>query len=350
VLLINRNNQTLLQIRTMFDRRKFLQSTLLSGAAMLVNQASSGAGGQTKNKPLVISTWAPNAKANEEAWKILGNAGRAVDAVEAGVQVPEADPKDQSVGYGGLPDRDGKVTLDACIMDEYGNCGAVMFVESIMHPVKLARLVMDKTPHVQLAGEGALQFALENGFKREELLTPQAEAAWKKWLENAKYDPMTIPKILEKIDQPGQLNNHDTIGMIAMDMAGNLAGACSTSGMAYKMRGRVGDSPIIGAGLYVDNEVGAATGSGVGEEAVRICGSHTITEFMRQGYSPELACKKTLERLIRMRGDKVKDLQMGFIALSRKGVFGAYALQPGFTYAVHTQAGSKTYSSKSIYR
>jgi N4-(beta-N-acetylglucosaminyl)-L-asparaginase len=349
-LLISRNNQTLLQIRTMFDRRKFLQSTFLSGAALLVNQAAAGGAGTAKNKPIVISTWAPNTKANAEAWKSLVKGGTSVDAVEAGVQVPESDPEDQSVGYGGLPDRDGKVTLDACIMDGSGNCGAVMFLESIMHPVKLARLVMDKTPHVQLAGEGALQFALENGYKREELLTPAAEAAWKKWLESAKYDPMTIPRILEKMDQPGQLNNHDTIGMLAMDVTGNLAGACSSSGMAFKMRGRVGDSPIIGAGLYVDNEVGAATGSGVGEEAVRICGSHTITEFMRHGYSPEMACKKTLERLIRMRGTKVKDLQMGFIALNRNGEFGAYALQPGFTYAVHTKQGSKTYSSKSIYR
>jgi N4-(beta-N-acetylglucosaminyl)-L-asparaginase len=336
----------------MSDRRIFLRSSFLSGIAMLLDKRSFAGVSHlpAKDNPIVISTWAPNAKANAEAWKILGKGGKAVDAVESGVQVPESDPKDQSVGYGGLPDRDGHVTLDACIMDEQGNCGAVMFLENIMHPVKIARLVMEKTPHVQLAGEGALQFALQNGYKKEELLTPESEKAWKEWLKSAKYDPMTIPRLLENQDQPGQQNNHDTIGMIAMDAAGDLSGACTTSGMAYKMRGRVGDSPIIGAGLYVDNEIGAATSSGVGEEVVRICGSHAIIELMRQGYAPEHACKKVLERLIRMRGDKVKDLQVGFIALNRKGEFGGYALQKGFTYAVQTRKGSRTYSAKSIYQ
>jgi N4-(beta-N-acetylglucosaminyl)-L-asparaginase len=336
----------------MSDRRLFLQSSFLSGLALLLNKRSLAADFQApiEGNPIVIATWEPNAKANAEAWKILGSGGKAIDAVEAGVQIPEADPNDQSVGYGGLPDRDGHVTLDACIMDEKGNCGAVMFLESIMHPIKVARLVMEKTPHVQLAGEGALQFALQNGFKKEELLTPESEKAWKEWLMDSKYDPMTIPRLLEKHDQPGQQNNHDTIGMLAMDAAGELSGACTTSGMAYKMRGRVGDSPIIGAGLYVDNEVGAATSSGVGEEVVRICGSHAIIELMRQGLSPEQACKKTLERLIRMRGNKVRDLQVGFIALNRKGEFGAYALQTGFTYAVQTRKGSRIYKAKSIYQ
>jgi N4-(beta-N-acetylglucosaminyl)-L-asparaginase len=280
---------------------------------------------------------------------LLGQGGRALDAVEAGVQIPEADPADQSVGYGGLPDRDGKVTLDACIMDEQGNCGAVMFVEGIMHPIKLARLVMEKTPHVQLAGEGAAQFALENGFHMENLLTPESEKAWKEWLKNSKYDPMTIPKLLQQKSQPGQQNNHDTIGMIALDASGNLSGACTTSGMAFKMHGRVGDSPIIGAGLFVDNEVGAATSTGVGEEVVRICGSHTVVELMRQGLSPEQACKKTVERIVRKRGAKAKDIQVGFIALNTKGAYGGYALQKGFSYAVQTKTGSKILQSKSIY-
>jgi len=218
-----------------------------------------------------------------------------------------------------------------------------------MHPIKVARLVMEKTPHVQLVGEGALQFALANGFKAENLLTPEAEKAWKDWLKTSKYDPMTIPKLLEQKNQPGQLNNHDTIGMLALDAAGNLSGACTTSGMAFKMRGRVGDSPIIGAGLYVDNEVGGATSTGVGEEVVRICGSHTVIELMRQGMSPELACKRTVERIVKKRGDKAKDLQVGFIALNTKGEFGGYALQKGFTYAVQSKAGVKVYNSKSIY-
>jgi N4-(beta-N-acetylglucosaminyl)-L-asparaginase len=335
----------------MLNRRKFVQSSVLSSAAMFLGKTVFAYGNITnvKNNPIVISTWAPNVKANAEAWKILGANGRALDAVEAGVQVPEADPNDQSVGYGGLPDRDGKVTLDACIMDENGDCGAVMFLENIVHPIKVARLVMEKTPHVQLAGEGALQFALANGFKAENLLTPESEKAWKEWLKTSRFDPMTIPKLLEQKNAPGQQNNHDTIGMIALDASGNLSGACTTSGMAYKMRGRVGDSPIIGAGLYVDNEVGAATSTGVGEEVVRICGSHTVIELMRQGMLPELACKRTVERIVRKRGPKAKELQVGFIALNTKGEFGGYALQKGFTYAVQSKSGVKVYDSKSIY-
>lgn len=335
----------------MFNRRKFIQASALSSIGLLFKKAFAAPLYETgvKNNPIVISTWAPNIKANAEAWKILGTGGRALDAVEAGVQIPEADPADMSVGYGGLPDRDGKVTLDACIMDEKGNCGAVMFLEQIMHPIKVARLVMEKTPHVQLVGEGALQFALQNGFKTENLLTPEAEKAWKNWLKNSKYDPMTIPKLLEQRNEPGQLNNHDTIGMIALDAAGNLSGACTTSGMAFKMRGRVGDSPVIGAGLYVDNEVGAATATGVGEEVVRTCGSHTVIELMRQGLSPEEACRRTVQRIVKKRGAKAKELQVGYIAINNKGQFGGYALQKGFTYAVQSKAGVKVYHSKSIY-
>ena len=334
----------------MFTRRRFLQASGLSSLGLVFkNGFAADNAVSVKNNPLVISTWAPNVKANAEAWKILGTGGRALDAVEAGVQMPEADPNDQSVGYGGLPDRDGKVTLDACIMDEHANCGAVMFLERIMHPIKIARLVMEKTPHVQLAGEGALQFALANGYKIENLLTPESEKAWKEWLKTSKYDPMTIPKLLEQKNEPGQINNHDTIGMIALDAAGNLSGACTTSGMAFKMRGRVGDSPIIGAGLFVDNEIGAATSTGVGEEVVRICGSHTVVELMRQGMSPELACKRTVERIIRKKGDQAKNLQVGFIAVNTKGEYGGYALQKEFTYAVQTKAGSKVFHSKSIY-
>lgn len=335
----------------MFDRRRFLQASAITSLGLLLKKTSplSSETSITKNSPIVISTWAPNVKANAEAWKILGFSGRAVDAVEAGVQIPEADPTDQSVGYGGLPDRDGKVTLDACIMDEFGNCGAVMFLEGIKHPIKVARLIMEKTPHVQLAGEGALQFALANGFKVENLLTLESEKAWKLWLQNANYDPMTIPKLLQQKniqDNPGQQNNHDTIGMIAMDAAGNLSGACTTSGMAFKMRGRVGDSPIIGAGLFVDNEVGAATATGVGEEVVRTCGSHTVVELMRQGMKPEDACRKTVERIIKKRGVKAKELQVGYIALNTKGELGAYALQKGFSYAVQNEIGSKVYNAK----
>lgn len=334
----------------MFNRRQFLTTSALGSLALLARK-SWASSAPVKNNPLVISTW-PNIKSNAEAWKVLGAGGRALDAVEAGVQVAEADPADQSVGYGGLPDRDGKVTLDACIMDEQGNCGSVMFLEGIMHPIKVARLVMEKTPHVQLVGEGALQFALANGFKIENLLTPESEKAWRDWLKTSKYDPMTIDRMLKQMGQekiPGQQDNHDTIGMLALDASGNLGGACTTSGMAFKLRGRVGDSPIIGSGLYVDNEIGAATATGVGEEVVRLCGSHTVVELMRQGLKPEQACRKALDRLVRMRGQKVRGLQVGLIAVNKKGEFGGYGLQKDFSYAVHSSTGSKVYQAKSIW-
>jgi len=341
-------------------RRKFLQTSVLSSLGLIINKAHANGDAPAptvKGSPIVISTWGPNVKANAEAWTILGKGGRALDAVEAGVKIPEADPADMSVGYGGLPDRDGRVTLDACIMDENGNIGSVMCLEHIMHPISVARLVMEKTPHVQLVGDGALQFALANGFKKENLLTPQAEKAWRSWLKESKYDPMIINELLkektppsgnEPEPMPGLMLNHDTIGMIAKDVYGNVSGACTTSGMAYKMHGRVGDSPIIGAGLFVDNEVGAATATGVGEEVVRICGSHTVVELMRQGMSPELACKKAVERMFKIRGNKARDLQVGFIAVNKKGEFGGYAIQKGFNYAVQSNAGVKVYNAKSI--
>lgn len=336
------------------SRRRFLQTGLLGSLGFIVGRKTEEGEVIYENmagNPIVISTWAPNVKANAEAWTILGKGGKALDAVEAGVKIPEADPSDMSVGYGGLPDRDGRVTLDACIMDELGNCGSVMCLEHILHPITVARLVMEKTPHVNLVGEGALQFALANGFKKENLLTPEAERVWKDWLKKSNYDPTIIDKLLKEKsgmqnEPEGAMFNHDTIGMIAMDAKGDVSGACTTSGMAFKMHGRVGDSPIIGAGLYVDNEVGAATATGVGEEVVRICGSHAVVELMRAGNSPEMACKKAVERMIRLRKDKSKGLQVGFIALNKKGQFGGYALQKGFSYAVQSNAGVKVYEAK----
>ena len=288
------------------------------------------------SKPIVISTWNFGLQANEEAWKILAKGGRALDAVEAGARVPEGDPKETSVGLGGLPDRDGKVTLDACIMDENGNIGSVAFLEHIVHPVSVARMVMEKTQHVMLVGEGALQFALANGFKKEKLLTKESELAWKEWLKEGKYKPIA------------NIENHDTIGILALDEKGNLSGACTTSGMAYKMRGRVGDSPIIGAGLYVDNEIGAATSTGVGEEVIRIVGCHLVVELMRQGNSPEQACKLAVERIIQKNPEKAKTIQVGFLALNKKGEYGAYCLQKGFTFAVHDVNENKLHESLSV--
>jgi N4-(beta-N-acetylglucosaminyl)-L-asparaginase len=340
----------------MSSRRKFLRSAAVGSAVLLSGEAAlarTPASGRLVNDPIVISTWDFGKAANAEAWKTLGKGGRALDAVEAGVKIPEADESNQSVGYGGLPDRDGRVTLDACIMDEKYNCGSVMCLEYIKHPISVARLVMEKTPHIFLAGDGALQFALANGFKKENLLTEKSERDWKEWLKTAKYEPVTnIENQLydkEKANMPGGPNNHDTIGMLAIDAAGNFSGACTTSGLAYKIHGRVGDSPIIGAGLYVDNEVGGATATGVGEEVVRIVGAHLIVELMRQGMKPEAACKEAVQRIIHRSPEKAKTLQVGFLALNKKGEFGAYCLQKGFTYSVKNNREEKVYTSKSIY-
>jgi isoaspartyl peptidase/L-asparaginase-like protein (Ntn-hydrolase superfamily) len=290
---------------------------------------------QKQQRPVVVSTWDFGLAANVEAWKILVAGGRALDAVEAGARVPEGDPTISTVGFGGSPDRDGKVTLDACIMDEHSNCGSVACLEHIVHPVSVARRVMEKTPHVMLAGDGALQFALANGFEKTNLLTPESEKAWKEWLKHADYKPVI------------NVENHDTIGIIALDANGDLSGACTTSGLAYKMHGRVGDSPIIGAGLYVDNEVGAATATGVGEEVIRIVGCHLVVELMRQGQSPENACRAAVKRIVEKNPAKAKEIQVGFLALNKNGEYGAYCLQKGFNYAVHDKSGNRMLDAKS---
>lgn len=317
----------------MTTRREFIKLSAVGSGVLASSPFAANA--KTATKPIVISTWNFGLAANEAAWKILGAGGRALDAVEAGAKVPESDPEETSVGYGGLPDRDGRVTLDACIMDEQGNCGSVAFLQHIVHPISVARLVMEKTPHVMLVGEGALQFALANGFRKKKLLTPASEKAWKQWLKKAEYKPVV------------NIENHDTIGIVALDGAGNLSGACTTSGMAYKMHGRVGDSPIIGAGLYVDNEVGAAAATGVGEEVMRIVGCHLVVELMRQGHSPEEACRQAVERIRRKNPANARDIQVGFLALNRQGEYGAYCLQKGFNFAVHDGSSNRLIDSDS---
>ena len=324
----------------MSSRRNFLKYTSFATAflSMRTTFGKSVVEGPIQ-KPVVISTWRHGIPANEAAWKILSTGGYALDAVEAGVKIPEADPEVTSVGYGGLPDRDGHVTLDACIMDDKYNCGSVAYLEHIMHPISVARMVMEKTPHVMLAGEGALRFALDNGFKKENLLTESSKKAWQEWLKKSEYKPVI------------NWENHDTIGLLALDANGNLSGACTTSGMAFKLNGRIGDSPIIGAGLYVDNEIGGATATGVGEEVIRICGSHLVVELMRQNYTPQQACEEAVKRIIRRRGEEVaKKIQIGFIALNKRGEYGSYCIHPDFQYAVYSKTdGSKLLDSKSYY-
>lgn len=290
---------------------------------------------KTVNKPIVVSTWQHGIAANKAAWQVLTTNGKAIDAVEMGVRVPEADPDVRTVGYGGYPDREGKVTLDACIMDENQNCGSVAFLQNIKHPISVARLVMDKTPHVMLVGEGALKFAKEQGFKEENLLTKKSEEDWRQWLIESKYKPVI------------NIENHDTIGMLALDKHGDLSGACTTSGAAFKMHGRVGDSPIIGAGLYVDNEVGAATATGMGELMIKTVGCHLVVEMMRQGMSPTEACQAAVERIAKKLGD-YKEFQVGFLALNKSGEYGSFCIQSGFDYAVTDKKTSQLFNAASL--
>ena len=324
----------------MNTRRKFLQNTFLGAlAAGSVELWAKACTVQKPNKnafPVVIATW-DNRKANEAAWEVLRAGGRALDAVEAGVRIPEADPKDTSVGYGGFPDRDGHVTLDACIMDEFGMAGSVSFLEHIMHPISVARRVMEKTPHVMLAGEGALQFALSEGFPKENLLTDTARKAWEEWQKKSEYKPVI------------NIERHDTIGMVAVDAQQRIAGACTTSGLAFKMRGRVGDSPIIGAGMFSDNEVGAAASTGLGELVLRSLGSFLVVEEMRRGAHPQKAAETAVKRIAAKYPEQCKEAQVGFIALDKNGRYGAYSIHPGFNYVVYQQGVNTVYDAGSLW-
>ena len=288
---------------------------------------------------VMVSTWDFGAAANAAGMAARANGGSALDMVEAGGRVAEADESNSSVGLGGLPDRDGRVTLDACVMTWAGDIGAVCALEDVVHAVSVARRVMERTPHTMLVGAGARTFAIEQGFETRNLLTPRAEAAWRDWLRTAEYAPRPNSENADWRGTPGGPGNHDTIGLLAIDAADRMAGACTTSGLAFKMRGRVGDSPIVGAGLYVDDEVGGATATGVGEDVVRVAGSHAVVEAMRAGLDPAAACRRVIERLARLRGTKVAGSQVALLALDKQGRAGGFALQPGFTYAVTDASG-----------
>ncbi|MEP7236326.1 MAG: N(4)-(beta-N-acetylglucosaminyl)-L-asparaginase [Ferruginibacter sp.] len=340
------------------NRRKFLQIGAITAPLLTAKRSLASSFDQT-TKPIVISTWDSGMPVNAAAWEVLSVKGTALDAVEAGARHME-DKLDCCVGLGGYPDRDGIVTLDSCIMDHMANCGAVAGIERIKHPISVARKVMEKTPHVILVGAGAQQFAIENGFPLESAeLSNDAKKAYAEWLKKSEYKPVINIENLpagqagKKQNGPFAPNyfddgtvNHDTMGLVAMDITGNLSGAVTTSGMAFKLHGRVGDSPIIGAGLFVDNEFGAATSSGTGEEVIRICGTHLVVEFMRQGYTPELACKKAVERIVKRDKEKAKTLQVGFLAMNKKGQYGAYAIQKGFVFSVKSDKENIIHASK----
>lgn len=317
-------------------RRNFFKFGLVAGALSLVKPLKGatliGQSFEEKaNGPIVVSTWIHGMEANKAAWEVLSKGGKAIDAVEKGVRVTENDLTNRSVGIGGRPDRDGHVTLDACIMDERSRCGSVAFLEGIKHPISVARAVMEKTQHVMLVGEGAHKFAVENGFETAKTPLPEVKKEWQEWKKENK-DLFKKPEINHE--------NHDTIGMIAMDVNGDFSGACTTSGWAYKLHGRVGDSPIIGAGLFIDNEVGAATATGLGEAIIRIAGSHTVVELMRHGYSPLEACKEAVNRIIK-KHDDLTGLQCCFLAIDKQGNIGSYSVYNGFNYALKTNSEEK---------
>lgn len=310
------------------NRRNFIKSSIFISAVLSGTFANLICAKKVRGNPTVISTWRHGLKANEKAADVLLEGRPALDAVEQGVMVPEADPEVNSVGYGGLPDEDGKVTLDACIMDSNGNAGSVAALENIMHPISVARLVMERTNHVMLVGEGAKRFAIAQGFQEMNLLTEDSRKRWLEWKENmsSQDDWGPHPKEL--------LESHDTISMLALDQDGNLSGACTTSGLSFKIHGRVGDSPIIGAGMYCDNDVGAAGATGRGEEVIKTCGSFLIVELMKQGRTPKEAIDEALRRLLK-KYDGKPAFQVAYIALRRDGEIAAGALRPGFQYALY---------------
>ncbi|APY08697.1 glycosylasparaginase [Winogradskyella sp. J14-2] len=313
-------------------RRNFIKNAALTSAGLVIgNSLTSCNNSESKEEnnetivstdeeklPLVIATWHVK-NATARAMEILQSGGTSLDAVEQGCMVEEADIKNSSVGKGGLPDRDGNVTLDACIMDKHGNCGSVIYLQSITHAVSVARKVMEDTPHVMLAGEGAKQFAISQGFKEEDLLTETSKKAWEDWKIKSEYKPII------------NIENHDTIGMLAIDKNGDIAGACTTSGLAYKMQGRVGDSPIIGSGLFIDNDIGGCVATGLGEEVVKTVGSFLVVELMRQGKSPQEACEEAISRIVNKPNSNYKDFQVGYIAVNKKGETGSYSIHQWFS-------------------
>ncbi len=320
-------------------RRYFLKTAGAAGLSIpFINSCAGFSATGTENSinttiPVSINTWNFQ-EAGSTAGKLLNEGKSALDAVQQGVMVEEANLENTTVGNGGTPDREGDVTLDACVMAPDGNCGSVAYLKNIEHPVAVARKVMEETPHVMLVGEGAYNFAIQQGFTSKNLLTENAEKEWEKWLKEKDYKPII------------NIENHDTIGMLAIDREGDIAGACTTSGLAYKMQGRVGDSPIIGSGLFLDNEVGGAVATGMGEEIIKNVSSFLVVELMRQGKNPQEACEIAIKRIVK-NNSNYTDFQVALLAITKQGEVGSYCIHPGFTYVINMNGENKSIESGS---
>lgn len=339
------------------NRRRFITRTAgLSTAGALASSAGASAafkaGVATRNKtdkrPLFVATWPFGVHSCKAAVEIAEQSGSMLDAIEQGIWVTESNVKNASVGIGGIPNAAGQVELDACIMSGPDhNAGSVAGIQDILHPISAARLVMEKTPHVMLVGEGAKKFAVQHGLSPTNLLTDHQKSRWENWkreqatqAQENQPDPSASPTI----DQ----DHHDTIAMLGIDSQGNLFGGCSTSGWGYKIPGRVGDSPIIGSGLYVDNKIGAAGATGLGENVMRHCGSFLVVEMMRNGAGPTEACEMAVNRIVELDPKNLDSLDINFIALSKAGQYGAAGTSKGFRYAVADSDNSEVLDAKSL--
>lgn len=334
-------------------RRGFLKATAVAGAAWITGCASPGGPSTSSTRlqavgaepvadlngattgPVVLSTWKPGLAVSQRGLAVLDEGGSPLDAVEQGARVSEADASNRSVGFGGLPNRDGVVQLDASIMvGDSLDCGSVAAMQDIKHPISVARLVMERSPHAMLVGQGATEFATEHGHPVENLLTPASERAWKKWKESPE-GRAALPPANEGRATP---EHHDTMGLVARAADGKMAAACTTSGMSWKLPGRVGDSPIVGAGMYVDDEAGGAAATGLGEEVIKVCGCYQIVEFMRQGVDPNEAIRRVLERIVRRNPRNAKEL-FGFVAVRRDGAIGLGSTKKAFVAGLARPSG-----------
>lgn len=324
------------------NRKVFLEKSSLGVSSLLISPTVLKQNSLKKNQTITssatsfaLATWDVES-ATRFAGEALELGTDSLNAAVQGAAIEEANTLNTTVGKGGAPDREGTVSLDACVMDSKGNCGAVLAVENIMHVAALAKDVMELTPHVILAGEGARKFAIEQGYQPENLLTKESKEAWKKWLGESNYQP--------KIN----IENHDTIGMLCFDQKAEISGVCTTSGLAYKMKGRVGDSPIIGSGLYVDNNVGAAVATGLGEEVIKTVGSFLIVELMKQGNTPQEACEEAISRILEKQKEK-PNFQVAYIATNKNGNIGACSIHKGFSYTIYKNNTLQNINSKFLY-